>query len=56
MATIVKTKRCSDDVEVAQQLRATAWHEAGHVVAALVLGRSVTEVSIVPSYGRCGPR
>jgi hypothetical protein len=56
MATNVQTKRRSDDVEVTPELRDTAWHEAGHAVAALVLGRAVIEVTIVPSNGRCGPR
>ncbi|MFO0807443.1 MAG: M50 family metallopeptidase [Gemmataceae bacterium] len=34
--------------------RATAYHEAGHAVAALVLGRSITKVSIRPNRERLG--
>src|SRR5438094_366781 len=30
-----------------------AYHEAGHAVAAHLLGRSLAEVSIMPSFGRC---
>lgn len=39
-----------------RRLRATAYHEAGHAVAAYMAGRRFTQVSIVPdswSLGRC---
>jgi hypothetical protein len=37
-----------------EELRETALHEAGHAVAAIVLGRSVEEVTVVPSRGFLG--
>jgi hypothetical protein len=39
-----------------RRLRATAYHEAGHAVAAYMAGRRFTQVSVVPddwSLGRC---
>ena len=36
------------------RLRATAFHEAGHAVMALYLGRIVLQVSIIPSKTRLG--
>lgn len=32
----------------------TAYHEAGHAVMALIMGRSVQKVSIIPSQNRLG--
>ena len=32
----------------------TSYHEAGHAVMALVMGRSVQKVSIIPSQNRLG--
>jgi hypothetical protein len=40
--------------DVTAELKHTARHEACHAVAALVFGKSVTEVTIVPSQGRFG--
>jgi hypothetical protein len=45
--------------ELGPELRATAFHEAGHAVAAFVLGRAFTRVSIEPqgaTLGRCSFR
>lgn len=36
------------------QLTLTAYHEAGHAVMALLMGRSVQKVSIIPSESRLG--
>lgn len=35
-------------------LELTAYHEAGHAVMALLMGRSVQKVSIIPSQNRLG--
>lgn len=40
--------------QVAASLRATAFHEAGHAVAAFALGRPVKQASIVPEKGTLG--
>lgn len=37
-----------------RRLRATTYHEAGHAVAALALGRRVRSVTVVPDAGRLG--
>lgn len=37
-----------------QYSEATAYHEAGHAVMALALGRPVTEVSVMPDRERAG--
>jgi hypothetical protein len=47
MAKIEKRQRRADDIEVSKELRETAWHEAGHAVAALAHGRCIEEVAIV---------
>lgn len=36
------------------KLKATAYHEAGHAVLALLMGRPVQKVSIIPSQNRLG--
>ncbi len=36
------------------ELEITAYHEAGHVVVALSLGRSVREVGLHADWARCG--
>jgi hypothetical protein len=48
-------QRRANQIEVTPELWETAWHEAGHAVAALVLGRSVIEVTVVPSENRYRP-
>ncbi len=44
------------DPQASSKLEATAYHEAGHAVIALALGRAVQRVSILPGHawlGRC---
>ena len=35
-------------------MKATAYHEAGHAVVAILMGRTVQKVSIIPSQNRLG--
>ncbi len=37
-----------------EKITLTAYHEAGHAVMALLMGRSVQKVSIIPSQNRLG--
>ena len=39
---------------MADKKQLTAYHEAGHAVMALLMGRSVQKVSIIPSQNRLG--
>jgi len=41
-------------VKTPDQTTLTAYHEAGHAVMALLMGRSVQKVSIIPSQNRLG--
>lgn len=41
-------------IELSSSLSATAYHEAGHAVVALALGRAVQRVSILPGRGWLG--
>ena len=42
------------DPKASSNLKATAYHEAGHAVVALALGRAVQRVSILPGRGWLG--
>lgn len=52
---MANNKNSSDDnSQAAQSLMATAYHEAGHAVMALVLGRPVEKVTISPAKLQVG--
>ena len=43
-----------EESAMAFALRATAYHEAGHAVMAMILGRAVQKVTIVPGQSHLG--
>ena len=43
-----------DDEDAAAQLKATAYHEAGHAVMALSVGRNIQKVNITPGRSQLG--
>ena len=48
------TANTNSDVKVARKLKATAFHEAGHAVMALALGREIQKITIEPGRSHLG--
>ena len=50
----IPTTLTDAELELAQQRRITAYHEAGHAVMALILGRQIHKITIAPGQMQTG--